>query len=258
MFRSLATFAGSMIAAAGGAFVDFLAPATCPICHLPPEKQPAHPLILEICTLCERQIAPEIAHECPRCGAPSVVPISSHDGCAHCHGDHFDFRRVIRLGVYDGAMSALCLRLKSQSNGHLATATADLLWKRESAALIASRVDLVLPVPRHWTQYFGGRAHAPTYLARRLARWLRVDFDPRTLAKKRRTVAQRSLTPRQRRRNLRNAFGVRGAWTIKKSRILLVDDILTTGSTAQECTKALLTAGAAEVTVAVIARGLGR
>ncbi|MEX1096485.1 MAG: phosphoribosyltransferase family protein, partial [Planctomycetales bacterium] len=115
----------------------------------------------------------------------------------------------------------------------------------------------VVPVPHHWTDRLRGRPNAAETVALVLARRLRVEFAGSILCKTRRTPAQASLTPAQRRTNLRRAFRARGRIPAGIT-VLLVDDILTTGTTAHEAARHLRSAGAERVLVAVLARGLGR
>ncbi|MFN3160096.1 MAG: ComF family protein [Rubinisphaera brasiliensis] len=85
---------------------------------------------------------------------------------------------------------------------------------------------------------------------------MRIPQRRNWLRQVRKTRQQHLLPPAERRKNVRGAYSVHRATGLQGARVLLVDDILTTGSTAQVCTRALLEAGAAEVFVAVLARGL--
>ncbi|WP_232101483.1 ComF family protein [Gimesia panareensis] len=117
--------------------------------------------------------------------------------------------------------------------------------------------DLIIPVPLHWTSRLY-RSHNPAGLiGEALSSRLQAKYDVNILAKRKRTPAQTSLTPSERRTNLRDAFRVRRSRRIQDLRILLVDDVMTTGSTANAATRALLEAGAREINVAVIARAPG-
>ncbi|MCH7988719.1 MAG: ComF family protein, partial [Planctomycetes bacterium] len=117
---------------------------------------------------------------------------------------------------------------------------------------------LVVPIPQYWTRRFQ-RSHNPAETQGRvLAHRLQVEFHTHILTKVRMTPVQSSLTASQRRTNLRGAFRVRRASELKGRSVLLVDDVFTTGTTANEASKVLRTAGAERVVVAVSARGLGR
>jgi predicted amidophosphoribosyltransferase len=146
------------------------------------------------------------------------------------------------------------LRAKSATGEALARALADLLFDARSADWSARQWDVVVPVPHHWTQRAVQRQTASETIAQRLAERLCLPCDRRMLRKTRLTPPQAGTAPSLRRRQQRGAFAAGGADGL---RILVVDDVLTTGATADEISKALKKAGAASITVAVVARGLG-
>ena len=112
-------------------------------------------------------------------------------------------------------------------------------------------------MPPFWAARLFHRGNAAAVVAETLARRLGVPCRPEALAKRRLTPAQSSLPPTDRRRNLRAAF-IASRLLLNGRRVLLVDDVLTTGTTAHRCARALSEAGAASTAVAVVARGLGR
>lgn len=248
--------------AAGAALragLDFLYPPQCAFCGIEDTAVAAaddgEP---RLCGRCRRELAPWIEFSCLRCGAPVGPHLETSAGCIHCRDDRFAFERVIRLGVYGGALRQACLRAKRDDGDALAAELARLLWMWEGVELVRERIDLVAHVPHHWRTRLR-RAHNPAEsLAAVLAGRLKVRHVRHRLMKVRHTRPQTDLTATERRRNLRGAFRVRGAKSLTGRRVLLVDDVLTTGSTAHEAATALRRAGAAGVVVVVIARGVGR
>ena len=210
------------------------------------------------CTTCRADVAPVIGPPCARCGAPVGPHLDTSQGCAHCHRDQFQFETVIRLGVYDGGLRGICLQAKAARGQSLAAAAGELLWEREHSALDGKGIDVVVPVPRHWTDRIRHTPHPNEALAHVLSRRLQVEEGGSILVKTRRTPAQLSLPPSRRRVNVRGAFRVRKSSDVAGRNVLLVDDVLTTGATANEASKALKRAGAQRVVVAVLARGLGQ
>jgi len=161
------------------------------------------------------------------------------------------------MGVYQNLLKSVCRRVKRLDGRIIASAAADLLWDRVGPELDEAGIDLVIPIPHHWTQRISHRQFASSSVAEVLARRLQGDFCARILAKVRRTPPQSGLTATARRKNLRKAFRARSRSVLSGRSVLLVDDILTTGTTAHEASKALRQAGVDRVVVAVLARGLG-
>jgi ComF family protein len=241
------------------AAVDFVYPPACPFCGRETQQASRRTRFdSELCLICRDRIAPQTEHVCHRCGAPVGPHLNTTGGCIHCRRDRFNFDRVYSLGVYEDAMKSACLQAKRASGQPLAAAVAGLLWERQQEALKSEQIELVVAVPKHWTQRIGVRPNAAETLAEALARRLQVEFGRHILTKVRRTLPQSKLPSYRRRSNLRRAFRVRQPDAIKGATVLLVDDILTTGTTANEVSRALRKSGADRVIVAVPARGIGR
>ncbi len=125
----------------------------------------------------------------------------------------------------------------------------------DSAELQRLGISLIVPVPQHWMRRVLASHNSAELIARRLAKRLKVRCNGHILIKTRRTPRQALLTPSARRTNLRSAFIA--SRPVDGCRILLVDDVLTTGTTADRAARALREAGAEHVWVAVAARGIG-
>lgn len=147
--------------------------------------------------------------------------------------------------------------IKKPGREPLTDALAELLWSRESARLEAIGAEKVLCVPKHWTsRLFAGHNPSET-LARGLAKRLGIPFEGRLVRKTRRTPKQTSLPRTRRLTNLRDAFRLHRPGAIKGRNLLLVDDVLTTGTTVNRICRLLRKAGAKSITVAVLARSVG-
>ena len=190
---------------------------------------------------------------CPRCGtrAPADVPAGE---CPHCKGTKFRFSGVVRLGTYQDLLRRAVLRIKRPGERGLAEALGALLAEIAGTRLESFAPEVVVPVPMHWLRRTWRGTNSPQTIARRLATRLGVPSHGELLVRCRRTAPQASLSPNQRRANVRGAFRAASHRDLPGARVLLVDDIMTTGATLNEAAKTLLAAGVAEVMVAVLAR----
>ena len=212
------------------------------------------PIAPVLCDQCTADMMPPPSRRCPRCGLPVGPYARTDDGCPHCRSQPLRFRGVIRAGLYDGSLRSACIRAKSSTQFPLAAALANFLWLHEREEFDSAAVDMVVPVPRHWTRQVAQPHHAAETIARVLAHRLRKPHGRGLLRKIRWTPDQSDLSAAQRKQNLKDAFAVRSFRRLLAGQtVLLVDDILTTGTTANECSRALLNRGAAKVIVAVIA-----
>jgi ComF family protein len=136
----------------------------------------------------------------------------------------------------------------------MSIAIAELTWQRHGERLQAQRPDVVVPVPKHWRRRWVHGTNSAALLAEVMARRLAVPLAGGLLRRVRNTPPQFSLPPSERRANVRGAFGVRAGYYLDRARVLLVDDILTTGSTCSSAARVLKRAGAAHVAVVVAGR----
>jgi ComF family protein len=147
--------------------------------------------------------------------------------------------------------------MKHRHQQPLTVAIADLLVLMRQVEIASLHCDVVVPVPMHWTRRLWRGVNNPEVVSQRLAIALRLPYAPHLLVRSRSTEPQAFLSPDQRRKNVHDAFRAVKHRDLQGARVLLVDDILTTGATASEAARVLKRAGAVFVGVVVIARAEG-
>ena len=176
------------------------------------------------------------------------------DRCAACLSQPYGFQRARAACVYDEASRGLILKFKHGDQQQFAGLFAR--WISRSASELITEADAVAPVPLHPMRLLSRRFNQAAEIARPLARQAGLDYLPDALIRSHPTGTQGGKSMRGRRLNVAKAFSVTeaGRRRIKGRRILLVDDVLTTGATGEACARVLLEAGARAVDLAVIAR----
>ena len=224
--------------------IDRLLPAACLLCGA------ASPGPLDICTECRGEL-PRTSSPCPRCAMP--LPAGAPGPCGACQSRPPPFTRCHAAFRYEWPVRELLLRFKG--NGELATGRllSELLGMYLSEAVVALEGFVLTPVPLTRERLRERGFNQAERVARILSRGLRLPLAPGLLDRRAGGVAQKALGAAERRRISAGEFRARPC---PGERVLLVDDVLTTGATASAITEALLAAGAAEVQVCCLARAL--
>lgn len=161
---------------------------------------------------------------------------------------------VTAWGQYEGMLREVILRMKHRNNWALTKAVAQLFANRAQEAILAWEPHWVVPVPMHWMRRWIRGVNSPEILAGQLAKAVGVPVAEDLVVRHRRTRLQRELSPTARKKNIDGAFRVQKPEVVAGSRIVLVDDVLTTGATCGELARVLKQAGASGVWAAVVAR----
>ncbi|QJW99720.1 ComF family protein [Frigoriglobus tundricola] len=230
-----------------------LYPKPCLICDLP-EGGAQEPFRHGLCSECYRSVTHDPYPACPRCAQTTGPHADTAHGCAECRGFPFGFDRVIRLGPYAGKLREAVLRTKHLPGEGLADLLGRAFAECQRPALEAAEVDLVVPVPLHWWRKWTRGYNQSEAIGRELAAGLNVPLAPRLLRRVKWTTQQVQPTRAARRENVKGAFRVSRGARLGAKTVLLVDDVMTTGSTLGEAARALRAAGADRVVVAVLAR----
>lgn len=235
-----------------GAALQFFYPPSCLVCGSETER--TSPLE-GACGECYGEFSGGVEESrCYRCGEPVGPHLDASVPCSLCRETSFAFERVIRWGLYEEGLRDLCVRGKHAGGPRLLSLLARAAASDLKRQLGEDRIDLIVPVPQFWTQRLLRPHNSAEILAREWSEILEVPYHLRQLRKMRATPKQVGLSQTARRKNLRNAFGANLSRKYRKKTVLLVDDVLTTGSTAHQSARALLQGGAGRVIVAVIAR----
>lgn len=189
---------------------------------------------------------------CDGCGTPFDFDPGAR--CAACQAKPRAFDRARAACLYDETSREPILKLKHADRTDLAPLMAR--WLSRAARELIEDADAVAPVPLHRLRLLGRRYNQAAEIARALARLTGTPYLPDALVRRRATESQGGKSGSGRRRNVAGAFEVRPSRRDRVAglRILLVDDVLTTGATAEGCARALKACGAAAVDLAVVAR----
>jgi ComF family protein len=202
---------------------------------------------------------------CSVCGEALHSPAfleQTQPTCGMCQRAHPPFEKAVAYGGYDGALRDLIHLLKFQQVRPAAAVLGKLLAETIAAvepSLPEGQI-AIIPVPLHARKRAQRGFNQSELIARAMLNQLnrpeRFQICPNALLRRRETGSQIGLTRHQRRENLRGAFAIGDRAQVVKGNILLVDDVLTTGTTAAECARVLRRAGANGVYVATVARTL--
>jgi ComF family protein len=175
-------------------------------------------------------------------------------GCLACRHAHFHFDGAISLGDYRDALRKAVLQTKRSYGEPMANALGRLLVEQRRKQLESACPSVVAPVPMYWRRRLARRTNSPDVVAEQIGRALGLPVAYGMLKRRRNTLPQKDLSPKERFQNVRGAFVARNPARLSGARILLVDDILTTGATCSEAAKVLKQQGAAHVVAVVLAR----
>jgi ComF family protein len=162
------------------------------------------------------------------------------------------------VGVYQGTLRTAVIKLKQPGSEALAYSLGQLMGKWLKANAPSLDYDLIVSTPKHWWKQWQRPHNSAELLADAISYHLGKPVDHRLLRRVRLTAKQGTLQRHARAENVRRAFEIPRKHRVAGRSVLLVDDIVTSGSTMAEMTEAMYQAGARVVDVACLARGIGR
>ena len=226
-------------------------PRMCAGCGRPVGEEASH-----ICWECLAGLWPVQFPHCAVCGNPVQGKAEGEYTCSMCRGRKRNFDKARSAVHFDGPITHVLHAFKYTQAAHLASDLAGLLAVCAEVHYRPADVDAVTFVPLHHQKERERTYNQSRLLAGDLAAIIGKPLLSRCLVRWRPTTTQTALSAVERRANVKGAFrAMNGRW-LEGRRILLVDDVMTTGATVDECADALKQAGAAEVRVVTVARGL--
>jgi len=230
--------------------VDLLFPPRCLSCH---------DLLVSgddcgFCPDCEKRITFLAPPFCRICGTPLPAGAHESDLCLRCCNSPPPFEICRSLGRYESVLLEAIHALKYRREIPAGVVLGNLLSSYARDSLPVNNYDLIIPVPLHKKRLRQRGFNQSLHLARAVARDYSLPLDFQSLSRRIHTNPQIGLGRTEREVNVRGAFEVVRKGEIVDSRILLIDDVYTTGSTIRECARILLDSGAQSVGVATLAR----
>jgi ComF family protein len=225
-----------------------ICPAECVWCERP---------ITEGIFFCEECLPLFVSnyYRCQRCASPLPTVVPNHS-CSRCTTAKWKFTSVVTLGPYRGRLREAVILMKKKRYDLLRRGVARLMAAELQSAFAATSPVLVA-VPNHWTRTFA-RSHCQAFaLAQTISLETGWPLLTNVVRRSRKTAKQGMLSWTERTKNVRGAFQIRTTQKLGGRHAIVVDDVLTSGATADEIAKLLLAGGAARVSVAVAARGTG-
>src|SRR5438067_6155687 len=232
----------------GRAVVDGVLPPRCLACGTIVDEPDA------LCSPCWAGMTFFAPPWCAICGLPFPHPMGEEAVCADCARQKPSWDQARAVMRYDKHTRHLVLALKHGDRTHVARALGR--WMRRAGAELLENADMIVPVPLHWTRLFTRRYNQAGLLAHAVRAAGGPPVMPDWLERRRRTPSQGRLGPAARARNVRGAFALRRGRDVTGKRIVLVDDVLTTGATIEECARVLRRRGAAFVGVLTLSRAV--
>ena len=204
------------------------------------------------CPACVRTFSDEPHPICPRCATGVGEFADLEAGCIRCRKERYSFIGTVRLGAYAGPLRDMVLRVKQPGQDTVAEELGATLARCRGDVLRQIQPQAIVPVPLHWKRRLVRRYNQAHAIAWGVGGVLHVPVVA-CIRRVRATAKQTEQSPTARRTNVAGAFAPKAGAVVRGLRVLLIDDVFTTGATANAAAQAILAAGAAQVHVAVLA-----
>lgn len=232
--------------------LSFVYPQVCQCC----EAREATAREGYVCLQCRSRVKWIVPPRCERCGLPFQGALTETFECANCRDMELFFSHARSAVAARGVVLDVIHQYKYHRALWFEPFLAELLVREAAPALRPSRWDWLVPVPLHPAKENEREFNQAERLARPLARATGIPLRSRVLKRVAPTRTQTRLSREERADNMRRAFRLNAAADLEGKRVVLVDDVLTTGATTSACARVLREGGAADVCVWTVARGL--
>ena len=232
----------------GASVVNTLLPSTCLICDVFVARNGG------CCSSCWAKLQYIRYPLCPVMGSPFSVDMGEHFLCAEAIANPPPFDRLRAVLIYDELAGRLVSSIKNRDRGDLVPWVSR--WMHVAGKELLKDADVILPVPLHPSRLRKRRFNQSAELARSIGRLSGVNYAPELLIRQKPTRQQVGLSRQERERNVSGAFTTPEFMKIhlKKQRVVLVDDVYTTGATVKSAVRALRRGGAGNIDVLVFAK----
>ena len=208
----------------------------------------------EACVYCACSLKYITSPFCMVCGRQ--LDDEMRETCSDCGRRRHSFVRGVAAFAYTKEIKQSMYRFKYDNQREYAVFYADTLFRLRGHIIAGWRPDVIIPVPLHEKRYRKRGYNQAALIAYRLGRRLGIPVDDKVLFRIKNTVPQKELNDKERAKNIKNAFQV-GRDIVKYRKVLLIDDIYTTGATLDCCAEALRAAGAGKIYFAAVCAGRG-
>ena len=208
----------------------------------------------KVCKSCRTNLPYCLPPRCCRCG--KHIEKETQEYCEDCKKKHHSFTKGIAPFMHTGRLRQSVYQIKYKNKREYLDFFVEEIMKRHKREIELWDCDMLIPVPLHKKKKQLRGFNQAEVFAKRLSKALHIPMNHKTLKRIRNTKPQKEFNDIQRRKNLQNAFKVTDN-VVKSKKIILVDDIYTTGSTIDACAEALLQAGATHVYFICLTIGSG-
>jgi ComF family protein len=233
--------------------LDFIFPSSCAFCRSPVDGSD----IPFFCSTCWADFAPILGPLCRSCGRPfesdEALTHSPEHRCYECRINPPGFDMALSIGYFEGPLREAIHQFKYRPCRALGRPLGD--WMASQIRMV-NEVDLIIPVPLHRSRLRQRGFNQALLLASEINRFCHAPLSFDNLYRARPTRPQVELTGNERLKNVAGAFKVHRPEELQGKRIILIDDVFTTGATLRECASVLRKAGTIEVTALTLARAV--